>query len=150
MLHDDVLLYIMRIIGDYYELEKLKLISKRLNKLIKLEHVSKMKITEENKYLLNDNFSTKFKNLKILDCSDNHFTSLPTLPTSLTKLNCSFNILTSLPTLPPSLTKLWCFGNQLTSLPTLPTSLTELRCHIQFTSLPTLPPSLIKLDCNGY
>ena len=66
--------------------------------------------------------------ISVLDCSYNQLTSLPDLPTSLTKLHCFHNQLTSLPNLPASLTTLWCHENQLTSLPDLPTSLTTLEC----------------------
>jgi Leucine-rich repeat (LRR) protein len=70
---------------------------------------------------------TRFKNLEILNCSENQLTSLPSLPQSLEILYCSENQLTSLPTLPQNLEILYCSENQLTSLPTLPTqSLLEL------------------------
>ena len=85
-----------------------------------------------------------------LYCHNNQLTSLPTLPSTLTHLHCSFNQLTSLPTLPTTLIKLYCYNNQLTSLPTLVSTLIELLCYNnQLTSLPTLPTTLIELHCNN-
>jgi Leucine-rich repeat (LRR) protein len=92
---------------------------------------------------------TRFKNLKILNCSVNQLTYLPTLPQNLKILYCSNNQLTSLPTLPQNLTELNCYNNKLTSLPTLPQNLKILYCsNNQLTSLPTLPQNLDYLDCS--
>jgi len=66
---------------------------------------------------------TRFKNLKVLDCSNNQLTLLPTLPRNLKILYCFNNQLMSLPTLPRNLKQLDCFNNQLMSLPTLPQNL---------------------------
>ena len=86
--------------------------------------------------------------ISVLDCSYNQLTSLPDLPTSLTKLHCFHNQLTSLPDLPDSLTTLDCYNNQLTSLPNLPTSLTTLWCHEnQLTALPNQLTGLTTLWC---
>ena len=89
-----------------------------------------------------------FSSLQALSCSNNHLTSLPTLPSSLQVLTCSKNDLTSLPTLPSSLQILICERNFLTSLPTLPSSLEQLFCDSnRLTSLPTLPSNLQQLFC---
>ncbi len=69
---------------------------------------------------------TKLSYLKTLDCGSNSLTSLPTLPSGLTRLECDLNKLTSLPSLPSGLTYLNCNTNQLTSLPTLPSGIQEL------------------------
>ncbi len=91
-----------------------------------------------------------FQSLKILDCSTNHLTSIPTLPNLLTRLDCFNNQLTSLPVIPSSLTILYCFGNALTNLPALPNSLTTLDCRVnQIISLPTLPASLTYFNCSS-
>jgi Leucine-rich repeat (LRR) protein len=60
---------------------------------------------------------TDYHNVKILNCSYNLLTSLPTLPTNLQYLNCHYNQLSQLPTLPDTLQELYCSYNQLTSLP---------------------------------
>ena len=92
---------------------------------------------------------TRFKNLKVLNCSNNQLTSLPTLPQSLEVLQCSLNKLTSLPTLPQNLKYLICSDNQLTVLHTLPQNLEVLNCsNNQLTSLPTLPQNLEYLICS--
>ena len=89
-----------------------------------------------------------FTELQFLSCDNNKLTSLPELPSSLTKLECWGNQLTSLPGLPSDLTDLGCGDNQLTSLPGLPNGLTDLGCDgNQLTSLPELPNSLARLDC---
>jgi Leucine Rich repeats (2 copies) len=64
-----------------------------------------------------------------LYCTNNHLTSLPKLPDSLTVLYCSGNQLRTLPELPPSLTELACTSNQLTTLPELPARLANLYCR---------------------
>lgn len=51
-------------------------------------------------------------------------TSLPALPSSLTKIYCDYSGFTSLPVLPSGLTELYANNNHLISLPTLPTGLT--------------------------
>ena len=80
-----------------------------------------------------------FSRLITLDCSYNHLSSLPSLPSTLTYLKCSGNSLTSLPSLPSSLVTLMCLGNNLTSLPTLPSTLTYLDCASnQLTSISSL------------
>ena len=112
---------------------------------------------------------TRFKNLKILHCSNNQLTSLPslpqnlkilycfnnqltsllTLPQQLKILDCSGNQLTLLPTLMQNLNILYCFNNQLTSLPILPQKLKILDCHYnELTSLPILPQNIVKFDCS--
>lgn len=65
---------------------------------------------------------------KTLKCRYNNFTTLPSLPTSLTTLVCDNNLLTELPPLPVSLKKLSCSNNQLKTLPILPESLTTISC----------------------
>ena len=69
-----------------------------------------------------------YDSVVIIYCSNNQLTSLPELPSSLTKLHCSNNKLTILPELPNSLTFINCSNNQLTILPELPNSLTKLYC----------------------
>ena len=92
---------------------------------------------------------TRFKNLKILYCSNNQLTLLPTLPQNLERLHCYSNQLTSLPTLPQNLEILNCFNNQLTLLPNLPQNLETLYCsNNKLTLLPTLPQNLQKLSCS--
>ena len=91
-----------------------------------------------------------FTSLTYLDCSQNHLTNLPTLPSTLKKLICGSNQLTSLPALPNGLTYLQCCFNQLRSLPTLPNTLDTLTCCVNpLPTLPTLPNSLIWLHCNS-
>lgn len=70
--------------------------------------------------------------------------------TGLTRLNCYWDpLLTSLPTLPSSLTKIYCDYSGLTSLPALPGGLTELYANNnQLTSLPALPSGLVG-SCDG-
>lgn len=75
----------------------------------------------------NDNISNLFgvqyfDGLNILNCWNNQLTSLPFLPSSLTKLDCFHTQISNLPELPNSLTELLCENNQLTSLPELPNS----------------------------
>jgi len=92
---------------------------------------------------------TRFKNLKVLDCSCNKLTSLPTLPENLTELYCSFNQLASLPELNENLEVLICYNNQLTSLPELNKNLEYLDCSCnKLTSLPLLNGKLIELYCH--
>ena len=92
---------------------------------------------------------TRFKNLKILHCSNNKLTLLPTLPQNLEELNCYDNELTLLPTLPQKLKILRCFNNKLTLLPSLPQKLQRLYCdNNELTWLPTLPQNLIAVDCS--
>ena len=118
---------------------------------------------------------SRFKQLKILNCSHNKLTFLPSLLNHpfLEILNCSYNKLTFLPSLlnhpffeilncsynelillPPlntSLRVLYCFNNQLTSLPPLVnTSLKKLECEKnKLTSLPPLNQSLNFLECEN-
>ena len=54
--------------------------------------------------------------LKTIDCANNKLTSLPALPSSVTKFNCAANQLTSMPSLPSGLQELTCAVNKLTSL----------------------------------
>ena len=86
---------------------------------------------------------TRFTNLEILYCHDNHLISLPDLPEKLTLLSCYKNKLTFLPPLPENLEKLFCNNNQLTSLPYLPKNLKSIYCdNNQLTSFPHLPKKL--------
>ena len=71
------------------------------------EDISTLNISSKNITSLPD--LTRFKNLKILYCSYNELTSLPTLPQNLQYLKCSYNKLTLLPTLSQNLKKLYCF-----------------------------------------
>ena len=59
---------------------------------------------------------TRYKNLEVLNCSNNQLTSLPTLPQSLEVLQCSNNQLTSLPTLPQTLKELDCDDNPISEI----------------------------------
>lgn len=71
------------------------------------------------------------KNLGTLDISNNKFTALPDLPTTIRSLNYSYNPLTALPTDLSGLEKLYdlsCADIGLTELPKLPESLEYLVC----------------------
>ena len=59
---------------------------------------------------------TRFTNLQILYCYNNHLTELPTLNENLQELYCYNNHLTELPTLNEKLKKLFCHNNQLISI----------------------------------
>ena len=54
---------------------------------------------------------SRFTQLRLLDCSDNHITTLPQLNKSLELLYCNNNRLTSLPCLNKNLTTLYCDNN---------------------------------------
>lgn len=89
-----------------------------------------------------------FKNLRVLNCSNNNLTSLPELPENLQELHCRNNKLTSLPELPENLRHLQCQFNKLTSLPRLPETLDVLCCDFnELTSLPRLPENLELFSC---
>jgi len=91
---------------------------------------------------------TCFKNMKVLNCSHNQLTSLPSLPATLTSLNCIYNQLSSLPTLPDNLIDLVCYNNEIDSIPTLPLTLQVLWFgNNQVSSIPTLPSTLKALRC---
>ena len=77
---------------DFFNLKK---VNKELNKIVKIQYISSLKITKKNLYLLDFDFS-KFKNLKKLDCSDNRLTEIPHV-VGLQELNCSHNNLTEIP-----------------------------------------------------
>ena len=86
--------------------------------------------------------------LKVLICTYNKLTSLPSLPNSLEILRCSNNKLTKLPILPNNLQKIWCDKNKLTKLPSVPNSLEHLFCdNNKLTILPNLPNRLDILEC---
>ncbi len=90
-----------------------------------------------------------FKNLNILNCSQNNLQGLPSLPATLTYLDCSSNKMNGLPALPPGLITLNCGGGSLATLPQLPNSIKHLNCFVNsITKLPALPDSLIFLDCS--
>jgi len=91
-----------------------------------------------------------FDNLEVLNCGNNNFSVLSTLPSGLLELNCTNGAINSLPALPPSLKILNCSGNNLTVLPTLPSDLEELNCSDNsLVTLPNLPPNLVTLRCNN-
>ena len=113
---------------------------------------------------------TMINNLGIgntLDLRTLNITSLPQLPTNLTKLECSYTPITELPPLPITLKLLKCANTQITELPAtlklldcshtqitelpeLPTTLERLLCSdTQITELPPLPLSLKELQCRG-
>jgi Leucine-rich repeat (LRR) protein len=54
-----------------------------------------------------------FEKIRVLYCSDNKLTSLPTLPDGLEILDCSHNQLTSLPSPSARLRIIYCSGNRL-------------------------------------
>lgn len=90
--------------------------------------------------------------LKELVCWDvTTLTSLPTLPTTLTKLSVQATKITTLPPLPNGLKVLQCQNNPLlTSLPPLPNGLIRLQCaNTNLTEIPPLPATLQILDCTG-
>jgi len=90
-----------------------------------------------------------FKNLSLLDCSNDSLYQIPALPPILTQLNCNYNNLDSLPVLPSTLNSLSCMFNNLTNLPGLPAGFIYLNCvHNQLTILPALPPTLSYLGCD--
>ena len=94
---------------------------------------------------------TRFKNLKILNCSYNKLTSLPPLNENLEILYCHNNKLTYLPNLPKSLITLHCYENKLSNLPDLPDSLILLNCsENKLISLPDLPKTLKHLYCHVF
>jgi|GEM_PF-1011751 len=96
---------------------------------------------------LPDNLPASLKDLSI---DYNQLTTLPKLPSGLTRLNCSNNQFTTIQNLPASLEALFCNENKLTQLPTLPSNLTYLNCQYNLlTTLPTLPPTLITLIANN-
>ena len=90
-----------------------------------------------------------YHDIKLIHCSYNSLTVLPTLPHSLRHLYCSNNLLKVLPTLPNSLRHLYCHHNKIILLPTLPNSLQKLYCcyNNNLTLLPTLPNSLEVFNC---
>lgn len=91
-----------------------------------------------------------FTSLKVLDCSANNLTAIPTLPQSLLYFNCSQNQITSIPILPNSLLVFDCSFNELSTLPVLPSTLETLKCYDNnLTALPTLPTLLQVLHCGG-
>jgi Leucine-rich repeat (LRR) protein len=93
---------------------------------------------------------TRFKNLEILNCSNNQLTSLSNLPQNLKILYCYHNQLTSLSNLPQNLKNLDCSNNQLTFLYNLPQNLEILNySNNQLTLLPTLPQNLKILNCTN-
>jgi uncharacterized repeat protein (TIGR01451 family) len=88
-----------------------------------------------------------FKNLQILDCSNDSLYYIPSLPNGIVVLFCQHNNLSSLPPLPDSLETLYCFFNQLNILPALPQSLYFLDCsNNNLDSLPLLPTNLTSLN----
>lgn len=87
-----------------------------------------------------------FDSLTHLDCSVNHLTNLPVLPSTLQYLDCSVDSITSLPALPNSLQELICYSNYLQSLPTLPTSLQGLSCgYNNISCFPSFPSSITRV-----
>ena len=92
-----------------------------------------------------------FKNLQLLDCSQNPFTFLPPLPSTLLTLNSQFTGLTSLPSLPNSMLRIDIGTSSVQYLPIhLPDSLMYLDCSSNIIdSLPVLPNKLTTLYCQG-
>ena len=71
---------------------------------------------------------SRFKNLKVLDCSFNNFTSFPSLPDTLVSFNCQHNKLTQFPEINKKLVTLICSNNRITSMPeNVPMTLKVLR-----------------------
>jgi len=90
-----------------------------------------------------------FTSLRLLGCSFNQITLLPTLPSGLEALWCEGNQLTALPALPSGIKELICANNKLSALPSLPTALEALSCwENRLTMLPALPSGLNSLDCS--
>ncbi len=88
-----------------------------------------------------------FKLLNNLNCSNNNLTSLPVLPNGLTKLDCSDNQFTSINNLNSSLNNLNINNTGITNMPNLPIGLDTLYCsYNQITSFNTLPNNLKFLD----
>jgi len=92
----------------------------------------------------------RFKNLRVLNCSNNKLRFLPSLNENLRVLNCSNNLLSSLPSLNEKLERLDCEYNELSSLPCLNENLRELNCEYnQLRFLPSLNENLRVLICNN-
>lgn len=109
-------------------------------------NITEIKLNNKNLTSIPD--LSKFINLKILNCSFNKITSIPSnLPDSLEFLYMYDNDLTELHDLPSNLDTLCCCHNKnLTYLPNLPNKLKKLCCYYNnFTNLPPLPNSLITL-----
>jgi hypothetical protein len=93
---------------------------------------------------------SKFKNLKMLNCSGNQLTSLPSLNENLEVLQCSNNCLNSLPSLNKKLKVLYCSKNCLSSLPSLNENLKILDCSNNCLNyLPRLNEKLEVLQCSN-
>lgn len=88
-----------------------------------------------------------FKSLNYIDCSRNHLTSIPALPSSLQILKCNDNQITSILALTPQLNQLYLNNNQISTLPQLPSTLKRLSiANNNFSSLPILPNGLTHLN----
>ena len=93
---------------------------------------------------------SRFRQLRILNCTCNNLTSLPELNENLVILYCYNNRLSCLPPLNKKLKILRCFNNLLTSLPPLNDNLTELFCnHNELAYLPQLNKKLNILFCQN-
>jgi hypothetical protein len=91
---------------------------------------------------------SRFTKLRVLECSGNKLTELPSLPETLEQLDCSFNELTSLPPLNKNLKLIFCFNNKLTTLPILNENLMVLSCgNNKLTIIPPLNKNLVQLYC---
>lgn len=106
--------------------------------------ITKLCLSHRNLTYIPDSIS-RFKNLEVLDCSNNSLKSLPNISvlTSLRYLNCSYNLLKTLPNLSTlvHLQVLYCSSNKLSSLPNLSglKKLENIDCNNnQLTSLPSL------------
>lgn len=78
-----------------------------------------------------------------IDCSRNHFHSLPELPDSIEILLCFQNELKTLSKLPRGLKELYCDRNDLENIPELPESLIGLDCsRNKIRYLPKLPKNV--------
>jgi Leucine-rich repeat (LRR) protein len=93
---------------------------------------------------------TRFKNLKILYCSSNQLTCLPSLNITLEELYCYNNNLTKLPPLNENLKILDCTNNEITELPALNKKLQTIHCDDnRLVSVPKLFSALTYVTCYG-
>ncbi len=111
------------------------------------EYISEIDVSYNRLTYLPD--LSRFKNLQILDCSDNNLTSLPKLNEKLQILKCYNNQIISLPELNENLEYLRCSNNNLSLLPKLNKNLQKLWCSInKLTLLPKLNENLNTLGCS--
>jgi uncharacterized repeat protein (TIGR01451 family) len=91
-----------------------------------------------------------FDSLKVLDCSNNALTVMPTLPSTLRMLICNTNTISTWPIFPYSLQTLKFKSNQQFNMPSLPPFIKVLDFSLNvFATAPTLPNTLDTLICRS-